>query len=67
MFALIDASNFYISCERVFRPSLRGRPVSSLRASASVMAGSSDFLACSGIGSRVQNCCSPFPWFPFFC
>jgi DNA polymerase V len=27
MFALIDASNFYVSCERVFRPSLNGGPV----------------------------------------
>ena len=27
MLALIDASNFYVSCERVFRPSLNGRPV----------------------------------------
>ena len=30
VFALIDASNFYVSCERVFRPSLNGRPVISL-------------------------------------
>lgn len=30
MFALVDASNFYTSCETVFRPSLRGRPVISL-------------------------------------
>lgn len=30
MYALIDASNFYVSCERVFRPSLNGRPVISL-------------------------------------
>ncbi|KGM38700.1 DNA polymerase V subunit UmuC [Aquabacterium sp. NJ1] len=27
MFALIDGNNFYVSCERVFRPSLVGRPV----------------------------------------
>jgi len=27
MFALLDGNNFYVSCERVFRPSLRGRPV----------------------------------------
>ena len=30
MFALIDASNFYVSCERVFRPSLNGIPVVTL-------------------------------------
>ena len=26
-FALIDYNNFYVSCERLFRPDLRGRPV----------------------------------------
>jgi DNA polymerase V len=27
MFALVDGNNFYVSCERVFRPSLQGIPV----------------------------------------
>lgn len=27
MYALVDANNFYVSAERVFRPSLQGRPV----------------------------------------
>jgi DNA polymerase V len=27
MFALIDGNNFYVSCERIFRPSLAGLPV----------------------------------------
>jgi DNA polymerase V len=27
MFALIDGNNFYVSCERVFRPALKGIPV----------------------------------------
>ncbi len=27
MYALVDGNNFYVSCERVFRPSLPGRPV----------------------------------------
>ncbi len=27
MYALVDANNFYVSCERVFRPALRGKPV----------------------------------------
>ena len=26
-FALIDGNNFYVSCERVFQPTLEGRPV----------------------------------------
>lgn len=27
MYALVDCNNFYVSCERVFRPDLRDRPV----------------------------------------
>lgn len=27
MFALLDCNNFYVSCERVFRPDLNGKPV----------------------------------------
>jgi DNA polymerase V len=27
IFALVDCNNFYVSCERVFRPSLNGKPV----------------------------------------
>lgn len=27
MFALVDCNNFYVSCERVFRPDLEGKPV----------------------------------------
>jgi len=27
VYALVDGNNFYVSCERVFRPSLRGHPV----------------------------------------
>ncbi len=27
IFALVDCNNFYVSCERLFRPSLRNRPV----------------------------------------
>ena len=27
MFALADCNNFFVSCERVFRPDLNGKPV----------------------------------------
>ncbi len=27
MYALVDCNNFYVSCERVFNPALRGKPV----------------------------------------
>ncbi len=27
IYALIDCDNFYVSCERVFRPDLIGKPV----------------------------------------
>ena len=27
MYALIDGNNFFVSCERIFRPSLNDRPV----------------------------------------
>ena len=27
MFALADCNNFFVSCERVFRPDLEGKPV----------------------------------------
>ena len=30
MFALADCNNFFVSCERVFRPDLEGRPVAVL-------------------------------------
>lgn len=27
MYALVDVNNMYVSCERVFKPALHGRPV----------------------------------------
>jgi DNA polymerase V len=30
LIALVDCNNFYVSCERVFRPDLLGKPVAVL-------------------------------------
>jgi DNA polymerase V len=30
LIALVDCNNFYVSCERVFRPDLTGKPVAVL-------------------------------------
>ena len=30
MFALVDCNNFYASCERLFRPDLRNKPIAVL-------------------------------------
>lgn len=27
MYALVDSNNFYVSCERIFNPTLRNKPV----------------------------------------
>lgn len=58
MYALIDGNNFYVSCERVFRPSLNGKPV--------VVLSNNDGCAISRsneakeIGVRMAQ-----PWFQF--
>ncbi len=36
MIALVDCNNFYVSCERVFDPSLLHRPVKGTRASSPI-------------------------------
>ncbi|MGB0476991.1 MAG: SOS mutagenesis and repair protein UmuC, partial [Flavobacteriaceae bacterium] len=30
MFGLVDCNNFYASCERIFQPSLEGKPIAIL-------------------------------------
>lgn len=56
MFALIDASNFYVSCERVFRPSLNGRPVITLSNNDSCAIARSDEAKALGVKMGA-------PWF----
>lgn len=56
MFALVDVNSFYASCETVFRPDLRGRPV--------VMLSNND--GCVVARSREAKACSikmGEPWF----
>ena len=36
LLALVDCNNFYVSCERVFRPDLIGKPVAVLRISSKI-------------------------------
>ncbi|EPH3277348.1 TPA: hypothetical protein N0W84_004777, partial [Enterobacter hormaechei] len=39
MFALADVNSFYASCERVFRPDLKGKPIVVLRALLQIVGG----------------------------
>lgn len=48
MYALIDGNNFYVSCERAFRPSLRGLPVVVLSNNdGCAIARSDDYVECT--------------------
>ncbi|HET7793795.1 MAG TPA: Y-family DNA polymerase [Rhizobacter sp.] len=56
MFALVDVNNMYVSCERVFRPSLIGRPVVVL---------SNNDGACIARSNEAKDLCVKMaqPWF----
>ena len=54
MFALIDCDNFFVSCERLFRPELNGRPV--------VVLSSNDGCAVSSTEAKALAS----PWRPGF-
>ncbi len=56
MYALIDGNNFYVSCERVFNPALRGRPVVVLSNNDGCAISRSD--EARGLGIRMGQ-----PWF----
>ncbi len=51
--ALVDANNFYASCERVFNPSLRGKPVIVLSNNDGCVVARSDEAKALGIGMGV--------------
>ncbi len=54
--ALVDCNNFFVSCERVFRPELEGRPVVVLSSNDGCVISRSNEAKALGIGMGV-------PWF----
>ena len=50
VFGLIDCNNFYVSCERVFRPDLEGKPV--------IVLSNNDGNAISRSNDYVESDCS---------
>ncbi|MCY1264121.1 Protein UmuC [compost metagenome] len=53
VFALVDCNNFYVSCERLFRPDLRGRPVIVLSNNDGCVVSRSNEAKALGIGMGV--------------
>ncbi len=52
-FALVDCNNFFVSCERVFRPALEGRPVVVLSNNDGCVISRSEEAKALGIGMAV--------------
>lgn len=50
MYALIDCNNFYASCERLFRPDLRGKPIIVLSSNDGCVIARSNEAKALGIG-----------------
>jgi DNA polymerase V len=53
IFALVDCNNFYVSCEQVFKPKLRGRPVVVLSNNDGCVVSRSNEAKALGIGMGV--------------
>ena len=53
LFALVDCNNFYASCERVFNPSLNGKPVIVLSNNDGCVVARSEEAKAAGIGMGV--------------
>ena len=53
IFALVDCNNFYASCERVFKPSLEGKPVVVLSNNDGCVVARSNEAKALGIGMGV--------------
>ena len=62
MFALVDANNFYASCERLFRPDLAGKPIIVLSNNDGCVVARSNEAKALGIDMavpyfKVKHCC----------
>ena len=62
MFALVDANNFYASCERLFRPDLEGKPIIVLSNNDGCVVARSNEAKALGIDMaipyfKVKQCC----------
>jgi DNA polymerase V len=55
LFALVDCNNFYASCERVFDPSLKGKPVVVLSNNDGIVVARSNEAKALGIGMGVPE------------
>ena len=60
VFALVDCNNFYVSCERLFRPSLRGLPVVVLSNNDGCVVSRSNEAKALGIAMGVSPAVSGF-------
>jgi DNA polymerase V len=62
VFALIDCNNFFVSCERVFRPDLEGQPVVVLSSNDGCVVARSNEAKALGVPMGAPA----FQWRPFF-
>jgi hypothetical protein len=61
-FALVDANNFYASCDTIFMPRIAGRPVIVLSNNdGCVIARSADYVECGPSSSVAPTCQSEHP------
>ena len=61
-FGIIDCNNFYVSCERLFRPDLEGKPVIVLSNNdGCAVARSADYVESAGLSIFADSSHSHFP------
>ena len=56
MFALVDCNNFYASCEKLFNPSLKDKPVVVLSNNDGCVIARSDEAKALGIEKQLRVC-----------